>query len=233
MAPNLRWWLIFVCIAAGVAFAAASGHVAAMWRIDAYKLSFVTLVTYFLMTVFIGRLTWRISRGDQAWYLRYQEGYDYSVTLMTMLGLIGPVEACRRNCDRVPGKSCHLRVTTCGCSSPHREGRGCEVATAIPSASELACDLKNRFDDPGGAEAPAHVVSLVGCAATSLAAHAATSWAPMAAAQWALCGAGLCATMVLIEALIRDPEGIERALTCAAVASATPVLACCYAYTLS
>ncbi|MDB5858757.1 MAG: hypothetical protein JWQ76_2446 [Ramlibacter sp.] len=35
MVSNLRWWLIFVCSAAGLAFAAASGHVAAMWRIDA------------------------------------------------------------------------------------------------------------------------------------------------------------------------------------------------------
>ncbi|HEY5931144.1 MAG TPA: MotA/TolQ/ExbB proton channel family protein, partial [Burkholderiales bacterium] len=29
--------------------------------------------------------------GDLAWHLRYQEGYDYAVTLMTMLGLIGTV----------------------------------------------------------------------------------------------------------------------------------------------
>jgi MotA/TolQ/ExbB proton channel family len=91
MISNLRWWLIFICSVAGLIFATASGHVGAMWRIDMYKISFVTLATYFLVTVFIGRLTWRISHGDLAWHLRYQEGYDYAVTLMTMLGLIGTV----------------------------------------------------------------------------------------------------------------------------------------------
>lgn len=91
MVSNLRWWLVFLCSVGGLAFAAASGHVAAMWHVDAYKVSFVTLGTYFLVTVFIGRLTWRISRGDLTWHLRYQEGYDYAVTLMTMLGLIGTV----------------------------------------------------------------------------------------------------------------------------------------------
>ena len=91
MVPNLRWWLVFICSLGGLILATASGQVAAMWRIDVYKVSFVTLTTYFLVTVFIGRLTWRISRGDRTWHLRYQEGYDYAVTLMTMLGLIGTV----------------------------------------------------------------------------------------------------------------------------------------------
>jgi hypothetical protein len=62
-----------------------------MWRIDNYKISFVTLTTYFIVSVFIGCLTWRNSRGDRTGHLRYQEGYEYSVTLMTMLGLIGTV----------------------------------------------------------------------------------------------------------------------------------------------
>jgi hypothetical protein len=91
MVSNLRWWLLFLCSAMGLALATASGHLRSMWHIDTYKVSFVTLATYFLITVFIGRLTWRISRGDRAWHLRYQEGYDYAVTLMTMLGLIGTV----------------------------------------------------------------------------------------------------------------------------------------------
>jgi len=93
MVCNLRWWLVFLCSAAGLALAAVSGHVAAMWRIDTYKVSFVTLATYFLVTIFIGRLTWRISRGDRQWHLRFQEGCEYAVTLMTMLGLIGTVVA--------------------------------------------------------------------------------------------------------------------------------------------
>ena len=91
MVSNLRWWLLFLCSAIGLALGAASGHLRAMWSIDTYKVSFVTLTAYFLVTVFIGRLTWRISRGDLTWHLRYQEGYDYAVTLMTMLGLIGTV----------------------------------------------------------------------------------------------------------------------------------------------
>lgn len=91
MVPNLRWWLIFLCSVAGLILASASGHTLSMWRIDQYKVSFVTLTAYFLVTVFIGRLTWRISGGDRTWHLRFQEGYDYSVTLMTMLGLIGTV----------------------------------------------------------------------------------------------------------------------------------------------
>lgn len=91
MVPNLRWWLLFLCSVAGLAFAALSGHLGAMWRIDFYKVSFVTLAAYFLISVFIGRLTWRTASGDKRWHLRYQEGYDYAVTLMTMLGLIGTV----------------------------------------------------------------------------------------------------------------------------------------------
>jgi hypothetical protein len=91
MAGNLKWWLVFLCSLVGLGFAVADGHISAMWRIDAYKVSFVTLTTYFVVSVFIGRLTWRNSRGDRAGHLRYQEGYEYAVTLMTMLGLIGTV----------------------------------------------------------------------------------------------------------------------------------------------
>jgi MotA/TolQ/ExbB proton channel family len=91
MAGNLKWWLVFLVSLVGLGFAVADGHISAMWRIDAYKISFVTLTTYFLVTVFIGRLTWRNSRGDREGHLRYQEGYEYAVTLMTMLGLIGTV----------------------------------------------------------------------------------------------------------------------------------------------
>lgn len=91
MVSYLRWWLLFLCSAVGLVLAAVSGHLGAMWHIDPYKVSSVTVATYFLVTVFIGRLTWRISRGDRTWHLRYQEGYDYAVTLMTMLGLIGTV----------------------------------------------------------------------------------------------------------------------------------------------
>ena len=57
MVANLRWWLVFLCSVAGFALASASGHVGAMWRVDAYKVSFVTLITYFVVTVFVGRLT--------------------------------------------------------------------------------------------------------------------------------------------------------------------------------
>jgi hypothetical protein len=91
MAGNLKWWLVFLCSLLGLGFATAEGHIGAMWRMDAYKVSFVTLTTYFIVSVFIGRLTWRHSQGDREGHLRYQEGYEYAVTLMTMLGLIGTV----------------------------------------------------------------------------------------------------------------------------------------------
>jgi MotA/TolQ/ExbB proton channel family len=91
MVCNLRWWLVFLCSLAGLAFAQASGSLGVMWHIDKYKISFLTLLVYFVVTVFIGRLTWWISRGDLGWHLRYQEGCEYAVTLMTMLGLIGTV----------------------------------------------------------------------------------------------------------------------------------------------
>jgi len=91
MVGNLKWWLVFLCSMAGLCFAVADGYIARMWQIDTYKVSFVTLTIYFVVSVFIGRLTWRISQGDRTGHLRYQEGYEYSVTLMTMLGLIGTV----------------------------------------------------------------------------------------------------------------------------------------------
>lgn len=91
MIGNLKWWLVFLCSLVGLALAIADGYIAEMWRLDAYKVSFVTLTTYFVVSIFIGRLTWRNSQGDRSGHLRYQEGYEYAVTLMTMLGLIGTV----------------------------------------------------------------------------------------------------------------------------------------------
>jgi len=91
MVGNLKWWLVFLCSVVGFGFAVAHGHISTMWHVDTYKVSFVTLTIYFVVSVFIGRLTWRNSRGDRIGHLRYQEGYEYSVTLMTMLGLIGTV----------------------------------------------------------------------------------------------------------------------------------------------
>lgn len=91
MVGNLRWWLIFLSSVAGLGAAITLGHIETMWRIDSYKISFVTLTTYFVASVFIGFLTWRNSQGDLTGHLPYQEGYEYSVTLMTMLGLIGTV----------------------------------------------------------------------------------------------------------------------------------------------
>jgi hypothetical protein len=91
MIGYLKWWLVFLCSLSGLCLAVAGGYIGIMWRLDAYKISFVTLTTYFVVTVFIGRLTWRLSAGDRKAHLRYQEGCDYAVTLMTMLGLIGTV----------------------------------------------------------------------------------------------------------------------------------------------
>jgi hypothetical protein len=91
MVGNLRWWLVFLCSVVGLASAVASGHILEMWRIDTYKVSFLTLTTYFLVTVFVGRLTWRVSSGERQSHLRYRDGCHYAVTLMTMLGLIGTV----------------------------------------------------------------------------------------------------------------------------------------------
>lgn len=91
MVCNLRWWLVFLCSLAGLASALGSGYLGIMWHVDKYKISFLTLLVYFVVTVFIGRLTWWISRGELRWHLRYQEGCEYAVTLMTMLGLIGTV----------------------------------------------------------------------------------------------------------------------------------------------
>lgn len=91
MVGNLKWWLLFLCSLVGLAFAVVGGQISEMWRVDRFKVSFVTLTVYFIMSAFIGWLTWRHSRGDRTGHIRYQEGYEYSVTLMTLLGLIGTV----------------------------------------------------------------------------------------------------------------------------------------------
>src|SRR5690606_1004779 len=88
---NLKWWLVFLSSLATLGFATTFGYIEEMWRVDSYKISFVTLSSYFLASTFIGCLTWRASQGDITSHLRYQEGCEYSVTLMTMLGLIGTV----------------------------------------------------------------------------------------------------------------------------------------------
>jgi hypothetical protein len=51
-----------------------------------------------------------------------------------------------------------------------------------------------------------------------------SDWLPVAAFQWALCGAGLSATIVLIECWSTDPDGIAQAALRASVASATSLL---------
>ena len=91
MIGTLKWWLVFLCSLVGFCLALASGYISLMWRLDTYKVSFVTMTTYFIVTIFIGRLTWRLGKGHRAAHERYQEGCDYAVTLMTMLGLIGTV----------------------------------------------------------------------------------------------------------------------------------------------
>lgn len=91
MVGNLKWWLVFLSTVVGLGAAITQKHIGTIWRVDFHKISFVTLTTYFMASAFMVFLNWRNSQGDRIRRLRYQEEYEYSVTLMTMLGLIGTV----------------------------------------------------------------------------------------------------------------------------------------------
>lgn len=61
---NLKWWFIFVASLAGLLFASSVGFVYKLWEIDQTKLSFVILALYFLITPFVGWLTYIADQGE-------------------------------------------------------------------------------------------------------------------------------------------------------------------------
>ena len=56
---SLRWWFIFCASLVGLGTAAGLGLVTRLWIIDQTKISFGILGLYFVVSVWIGVLTWR------------------------------------------------------------------------------------------------------------------------------------------------------------------------------
>lgn len=88
MVVFLRWWLIFWLSVAAAVAAGWLGFYDYLWKADTSHLSWACLALYALMTVFIGQLTCRSRRGNQAFAAHLPLCWYAAASLMA-LGLIG------------------------------------------------------------------------------------------------------------------------------------------------
>lgn len=62
-AVALKWWMVFCASAVGLLVAWAMGLLNKLWEVDQTKLSFVILIVYFVVSAFVGWMTYRQARG--------------------------------------------------------------------------------------------------------------------------------------------------------------------------
>jgi len=61
MIQQLKWWFIFCSSLVGAFIAFKLGYMQKLWEVDISKLSYVTLATYTLVSLYVGFLTWKAS----------------------------------------------------------------------------------------------------------------------------------------------------------------------------
>jgi hypothetical protein len=92
MVGMLKWWFVFVCSVATLVGCALSGTMTLLWDIDRFKIGFVIIGVYLVLSTYIGRLTYQVTHSEyEQWKLFKSQAADFSVNLMTQLGLIGTV----------------------------------------------------------------------------------------------------------------------------------------------
>ena len=89
-ATSLKWWFLFCASAIGFGSAWYAGLVSKLWDIDQTKLSFVIIGLYFLISPFIGWITWRRERGYAVGQLlQHIDALEEASDLMMKLAIMG------------------------------------------------------------------------------------------------------------------------------------------------
>jgi hypothetical protein len=84
----LRWWLMACLYVTGFVVMGMLGTYEYLWEIDQTKLSFVVIVMFVGVTIFIGLLTYHARNGDQL-FVRHLSLCYYLAEKMMALGMIG------------------------------------------------------------------------------------------------------------------------------------------------
>jgi len=92
----LKWWLLFCVTIVSSAYVYNLGLFIKLWEYDLSKMSFITLVLYFLITLYIGFHTWRVSRKKQIDLDIHKAticlpGFWFASEAMMAFGMIGTV----------------------------------------------------------------------------------------------------------------------------------------------
>lgn len=89
MTSLTRWWVIFCSLIAGFFFAGITGGLTFVWEADHSKLSVLTIGLFWLMTVFVGYLTKKITTDGDTSYEKYLPACWYASDVMIALGMLG------------------------------------------------------------------------------------------------------------------------------------------------
>lgn len=84
----LRWWLLACLYVTGFVLMGVLGTYEYLWEIDQTKLSYVVIVMFVGVTIFIGLLTYHARDGDQL-FTRHLSLCYYLAEKMMALGMIG------------------------------------------------------------------------------------------------------------------------------------------------
>ena len=92
----LKWWLLFCVTIVSSAYVYNLGLFIKLWEYDLSKMSFITLVLYFLITLYIKFHTWRVSRKKQIDLDIHKAticlpGFWFASEAMMAFGMIGTV----------------------------------------------------------------------------------------------------------------------------------------------
>ncbi len=70
MTTTLKWWFLFSASVLGFGLASWLGFTRLLWDIDATKISFIIIGLYFLISPFVGWMTWKQEQHLHDWQLR-------------------------------------------------------------------------------------------------------------------------------------------------------------------
>jgi hypothetical protein len=92
----LKWWLLLCAALVSCVYVYSLGLFDKLWFYDLSKLSFITLVLYFIVTLYIGYNTWRVSKKsatsvDFENTIRCLPGFWFSSEAMMIFGMMGTV----------------------------------------------------------------------------------------------------------------------------------------------
>jgi hypothetical protein len=89
MLTNFRWWLIACCIASVSGYCFELGLFHKLWAMDATHLELPMVVAFYIISLFIGYLTFKAFKGELTAVTPHREALDYSVEFLFYCGLAG------------------------------------------------------------------------------------------------------------------------------------------------